>query len=94
MWPGLPFSNLNKIFFGYFDPENIFYLVKINIVWGDLIDILAKKEALDVPCCEASSSMRAESRSSLNGWFLPDLARSLSCISTDSANLEASKHRL
>ena len=36
-------SKLNKIFFGYFDPENIL-LEKNNR--GDLTDISAKKEAL------------------------------------------------
>ena len=43
----LLFSNLNTIFFGYFDPENIFLQI-INIIdfRGDLTDISAKKEAL------------------------------------------------
>ena len=33
-------------FFGYFDPENIFYIIKINNSRGELTDISAKKEAL------------------------------------------------
>ena len=46
----LPFSKLNKTFFGYFDPENIFQIIKINIFWGELTDNSAKKEALLARC--------------------------------------------
>ena len=42
----LPFSNLIKLFFGYFDPDNIFLIMKINNFQGELTDILARKEAL------------------------------------------------
>ena len=42
----LPFSKLNKILFGYFDPEKIFLDNKINNFRGELTDISAKKEAL------------------------------------------------
>ena len=42
----LLFSKLNKISFGYFDPENIILDNKINNFRGDLTDISAKKEAL------------------------------------------------
>ena len=42
----LPFSKLNKIIFGYFDPENIFIDNKIINFRGDLTDSSAKKEAL------------------------------------------------
>ena len=44
----LPFSKLNKIFVGYFDPENIFLANKIINFRGDLTDNSAKKEALAV----------------------------------------------
>ena len=42
----LPSSKLNKIFCGYFDPENIFKIVNVNNFRGDLTYIPAKKEAL------------------------------------------------
>ena len=42
----LPFSKSNIIFFGYFDPENIFYMIQINNFRGELTDNSAKKEAL------------------------------------------------
>ena len=42
----LLFSKLNKLFLGYVDPENIFYIIRINIFWGGLIDVSVKKEAL------------------------------------------------
>ena len=55
----LLFSKLNKIFFGYFDPENIlFQIIKINNFRGDFssADISAKKEALKpfgrIDCCQ------------------------------------------
>ena len=44
--PVIPFAKLNKLFFGYFDPAKIFYIIKINIFLGELTDISAKKEAL------------------------------------------------
>ena len=34
---------VESFFFAYFDPENIFLIMRINIFWGDLTD---KKEAL------------------------------------------------
>ena len=42
----LPFSKINKIFVGYFDPGNIFLIIKIINFQGDLTDNSAKKEAL------------------------------------------------
>ena len=42
----LLFSKLNQIFIGYFDPEMVFYIVKITDFRGDLSDISALKEAL------------------------------------------------
>ena len=39
-------SKLNKIYFGYFDPEFFFLIIKIIIFRGELTDISAKKEAL------------------------------------------------
>ena len=44
--PVLLFSKLNKMFFGYFDPETIFKIIKLNNFRGDLTDISTKKEAL------------------------------------------------
>ena len=40
------FSKLNIMCSGYFDPENVFVIVKINNFRGDLTDVLAKREAL------------------------------------------------
>ena len=42
----LLFSKLNKMCFGYFDPEIFYQIMKINNFRGDLTDISAKKEAL------------------------------------------------
>ena len=39
----LPFSKLNKIFSGYFDPVNIFVFIKVNEFRGDLTEIPAVK---------------------------------------------------
>ena len=44
--PVLPFSKLNKLISGYFDPENIFLDNKIINFRGDLTDNSAKKEVL------------------------------------------------
>ena len=44
--PVLPFSKQIKIFFGYFDPENIFIDSEHIFSWGELTDNSAKKEAL------------------------------------------------
>ena len=56
----VPFSKSHKKFFGYFDPENIFQMIKINIFWGDLTDISAKKlvhsENWVLDCVEATVS--------------------------------------
>ena len=53
-WPAntsvLLFSKINKMFFGYFDPENIFLDNEIQKLWGDLTDISAKKETLQYIC--------------------------------------------
>ena len=47
--PVLLFSKLNKVFFGYFDPENDFFqMIQINNCRGDLTDVSAKKEALSM----------------------------------------------
>ena len=35
------FSKLSYFIFGYLDPTNIFLIVKINNVWGDLSDVSA-----------------------------------------------------
>ena len=48
--PVLPFLKLNKIFVGYFDPENIFLNNKKINFGGDLTDNSAKKEALYSAC--------------------------------------------
>ena len=43
----LPFSKLNKTFFGYFDPEKVILDNENNWYFrGELTDISAKKEAL------------------------------------------------
>ena len=41
-----PFSKLDELFFGYFDPENVFQVVKINNFRRDLTNTSVKKEAL------------------------------------------------
>ena len=46
LYPVLPFSKLNNFIFGYFDPENVFLIMKINNFRGDPTDNSAKKEAL------------------------------------------------
>ena len=43
----LLFSNLNKIVFGYFDPEFVYTMMKIINFQGDLTESLAKMEPLD-----------------------------------------------
>ena len=40
------FQNKINCFFGYFEPEKIFLIIKINNFRGELTDISAKKEAL------------------------------------------------
>ena len=42
----LPFSKLNKMFIGYFDPENMFLDNENKYFWGELTDNSAKKAAL------------------------------------------------
>ena len=42
------FSKSNKLFFGYFDPENTLSDNENKYFWGDLTDISAKKEALSI----------------------------------------------
>ena len=42
----LLFSKLNKIFFGYFDPQNILLDNENKKIRGDLTGFSAKKEAL------------------------------------------------
>ena len=37
----LSFSKLKLMFLGYFDPENIFFMMKTNNYWGDLTGISA-----------------------------------------------------
>ena len=49
--PVLLFSKLNKIFFGYFDPEMSFTIMKNNNFKGELTDISAKKEVLSMSTC-------------------------------------------
>ena len=51
----LLFSKLNKIFFGYFDPENILLDNEKKIFRGELTDISARKEALLVQLAAFSS---------------------------------------
>ena len=40
------FSKSNNLFFGYFDPINIFLIIKINNFRGDLSDVSAKTATL------------------------------------------------
>ena len=40
------FSKLNNLFFGYFDPVIVFFIIKINNFRGDLSDISAKTATL------------------------------------------------
>ena len=40
------FSNLNYHFIGYFDPVNLFLIIKINDFWVNLSDISARTETL------------------------------------------------
>ena len=40
------FSKVIRFFLGYFDPINIFLIIKINNFRGDLSDILAKTASL------------------------------------------------
>ena len=42
------FSKLNNLFFGYFDPINSFFILKINNFRGGLSDISAKTATLDL----------------------------------------------
>ena len=44
----LLFSNLNKIFFGYFDPDFFNKIIQIHIFRDELSDISARKEALEM----------------------------------------------
>ena len=44
----LLFSKLYKLCFGYFDPENIFCIMKTNNFQGDFTNISARKEALAI----------------------------------------------
>ena len=41
-----PFLKLDELFFGYFDPENVFQVVKIHNFRRDLTNTPVKKEAL------------------------------------------------
>ena len=41
------FSKLKKCFFGYFDPEFLYEIMKINSFRGEPTDNAAKKEPLD-----------------------------------------------
>ena len=41
--PVLLFSKLNKICFGYFEPDFFFQIMRINDSWGELTDSSAKK---------------------------------------------------
>ena len=44
----LPFSKLDKTFFGYFDPENMYADNENDKLRGDLNENSAKKEALEL----------------------------------------------
>ena len=47
----LLFSKLNKLFFGYFYPDKIFFkIMKMNNFQGELTNISAKKETLILYC--------------------------------------------
>ena len=59
----LLFSKLNKIFLGYFDPEKIFQIIEINNFQGDLTDISAKKEALELSSSDDEFCMVPVARS-------------------------------
>ena len=39
------------MFFGYFDPKNIFKIIRINNFRGDLSDMSAKKTSMDITDC-------------------------------------------
>ena len=43
--PVLLFSNEKNLFFGYFDPENVFVDNENNNFWGDLTDVSARKRS-------------------------------------------------
>ena len=47
------FKIMEKNFFGYFDPEKIYYKMKMNNFRGDLTDISAKTEALVISDAES-----------------------------------------
>ena len=40
------YSKLNKMFYGYFDPENMFLNNESKYFFGDIIDSSAKKDSL------------------------------------------------
>ena len=46
LYPVEFFSKLNYFIFGYFDPKIFFFIIKINIFWGDLSGISAKTATL------------------------------------------------
>ena len=46
--PVLPLSKSNKKCFGYFDPEKMFQIMKMNNFRGEITDVSDKKEALAV----------------------------------------------
>ena len=54
----LPFSEQNKIFFGYFDPENVFLDDEKNSIRGDLTVISAQTEALHGRHCGEFHSLQ------------------------------------
>ena len=54
------FSKLNKLFFGCFDPENIFWIMKMDNFQGELTDISAKKEAMLLYKCADDAISKPE----------------------------------
>ena len=56
------FSKLINFIFGYFDPTNIFFEIKINNFWGDLGGISAKTATLIATSDFAIANMRYMSR--------------------------------
>ena len=60
------FQNLINIFFGHFDPINIFSILQINNLWGDLTDISAKTATVMVTT-EFSTSLPFGNAGSTSG---------------------------
>ena len=66
----LPFSKLNYKFFGYFDPEFFFSIVKISNFRGEQTDISAKKDALKQILNSNRMPVNVNECSVANSWCL------------------------